>query len=229
MQLEDLPYELVLKILHYLPIADLKNFSSTSKSCFKLAEDPRLWNTATLHVKNNSPKVLTSIQNPRFKLIQSIPFKTNHSHSLRLQQITISEAGITKNQLLELLSAIDRKNGTSITSISLETSVHLLPRSKETLIVGLTKILFGLSARLCSLCATNESLNSLKVKQTCTVHTTNSSLTFSYRANNGLVPCLDIFSALLNIKGKLDSLDLSVAGVETNAILIRAQDQYEYE
>ena len=159
----------------------------------------------------------------------SIPFKTNHSHSLRLQQITISEAGITKNQLLELLSTIDRKNGSSITSISLETSVHLLPRSKETLIVGLTKILFGLSARLCSLYATNESLNSLKVKQTCTVHTTNSSLTFSYRANNGLVPCLDIFSVLLNIKGKLDSLDLSVAGIETNAILIRAQDQYEYE
>ena len=307
MQLEDLPYELVLKILHYLPIADLKNFSSTSKSCLKLAEDPRLWDTATLHVKNYSPKVLTAIQSPRFKLIQSIkihlklqnlnelikqvlcntfinhlslytislnhlikgppedeivilrstvddlirgihfsklkpypgpnkppkhlsiPLKTNHSHSLRLQQISISEAGITKNQLLELLSAIDRNNGTSITSISLETSVHLPPRSKETLIVGLTKILFGLSARLSSLCATNESLNSLKVKQTCIVHTTNSSLTFSYRARNGLVPCLDIFSALLNIKGKLDSLNLSVAGVETNAILIRAQDQYEYE
>ena len=306
MQLEDLPYELVLKILHYLPIADLKNLSSTSKSCFKLAEDPRLWDKATLHVKNDSPRVLTAIRSPRFKLIQSlkihlklqnlnelikqilchtfinhlslytlslnhlikgppedeivilrsdgddlirgihfsklkpyprpkkppkqlsIPLKTNHSQ-IRLQQISISEAGITKNQLLELLSAIDRENGTSITSISLETSVHLPPRSKETLIVGLTKILFGLSARLCSLYATNESLNSLKVKQTCTVHTINSSLTFSYRANNGLVPCLDIFSALLNIKGKLDSLNLSVAGVETNAILIRAQDQYEYE
>ena len=306
MQLEDLPYELVLKILHYLPIADLKNLSSTSKSCLKLTEDPRLWDKATLHVKNDSPRVLTAIRSPRFKLIQSIkihlklqnlnelikqvlchtfinhlslytlslnhlikgppedeivilrsdgddlirgihfsklktyprpkkppkqlsiPLKTNHSQ-IRLQQISISEAGITKNQLLELLSAIDRNNGTSITSISLETSVHLPPRSKETLIVGLTKILFGLSARLSSLCATNESLNSLKVKQTCIVHTTNSSLTFSYRARNGLVPCLDIFSALLNIKGKLDSLNLSVAGVETNAILIRAQDQYEYE
>ena len=39
----------------------------------------------------------------------SIPFKTNHSHSLRLQQITISEAGRTKNQLLELLSTIYKK------------------------------------------------------------------------------------------------------------------------
>ena len=75
MKLEDLPYELVLKILYYLPIADLKGFSSTSKSCFKLAEDPRLWNTATLHVKSNSPKVLMAIQNPRFKLIQSIAKK----------------------------------------------------------------------------------------------------------------------------------------------------------
>ena len=75
MQLEDLPYELVLKILNYLPIADLKNFSSTSKTCLELTGDPRLWNTATLHVKNNSPKVLTSIQNPRFKLIQSIAKK----------------------------------------------------------------------------------------------------------------------------------------------------------
>ena len=113
--------------------------------------------------------------------------------------------------------------------IDLETSVQLLPRSKETLLVGLTKTLFGLSARLCSLCATNENLNSLRIKQTCTVHTGNTSLTFSYRAKNSLVPCLDIFSALLNIKGNLDFLNLSVAGIETNAILMRAQDQYDYE
>ena len=310
MQLEDLPQELVFKILYYLPITDLKNFSSTSKSCFKLAEDPRLWDAAILHVKSNSsnvPSTLSALQNTRFKLIQSIkisqklknlnnlisqilcstivnhlslytislnhmikgppedeivilrstvddlirgihfsrlnsysdprkpprelsiPFEINDPHPIRLQQISIGEAGITRNQLLKLLSNIDKNGGSSIKLIELETSVYLPQRSKETLLVGLAKTLFELSARLCSLCATNENLNSLRIKQTCTVHTGNTSLTFSYRAKNSLVPCLDIFSALLNIKGNLDFLNLSVAGIETNAILMRAQDQYDYE
>ena len=305
MQIEELPCELIINILSYLPITDLKNFSTTSKLCLDISRDPSLWKKAALLVSTNSREIFTLIQSTRFKFTQNIkidlnlkilnelvqkvlsttsikhlylyttplnrlleepgeeeiiilrstlddlirgihfsklrgyfgpkyppsyihiPFRISHPNPPKLQQITINEAGISRGQLLEFLRALHSKEYDIL--INLESTSYLLSRTPDTITTGLAKILYGLSARLSSLCTIYGELGTLKIKQTCTVYTLDSIHTFSYKAKNGLVPCLNIFSTLLNIKSKIDLAEFSVAGLETNAILLRVQDQaYDY-
>ena len=305
MQIEELPCELIIKILSYLPIKDLKNFSTASKLCLEISRDPSLWKEAAILVSTNSREIFTLIQSTKFKLIQNIkidlkldiinelvqkvlsatsikhlylyttplnclleepgeeeivilrsnlddllggihfsklrgyfgpkyppsyihiPFRINHPNQPKLKQITVNEAGISRGQLLELLRTLHSKEYDLL--ISLESTSYLLSRTPDTIITGLAKILYGLSTRLSSLCTIYGELGTLKIEQTCTVYTLDSVQTFSYKAKNGHVPCLNIFSTLLHIKSKIDLAEFSVAGIETNAILLRVQDQaYDY-
>ena len=72
MQIEELPCELIIKILSYLPIKDLKNFSTASKLCLEISRDPSLWKQAAILVSTNSREIFTLIQSTKFKLTQNI-------------------------------------------------------------------------------------------------------------------------------------------------------------
>ena len=94
MQLEELPCELVHRIILYLPINDLKSFSRTSKRYLEITKIPTLWRNAALVAFTNTKDIFTIIKDSRFRLAQHIKINrrldiVNESIKKALQYSTI--------------------------------------------------------------------------------------------------------------------------------------------
>lgn len=154
-----------------------------------------------------------------------LPIKAISKKLHKLREISITESILNKDQLFELLKVISLKEGSDFIKVRLKSNTQIQPRTKDTHILSLANTLCGLSARLNAIIILDRELRKLHIDQSCVVLTNKSKFEIDYTTINGHVPCLDIISALSNIKGKEDNLTLSVAAKEVSALIVSIQDQ----